>query len=130
MNTIIKQTFTFQEAKAIFNLLSNTVTMQVFFDSGTANDRNKISVVAHSINAIQAAMFLAAIDTECSVQIVSVSDSFEFTLALNAAMNKTTELKPIAYTKEQETEMWKEEQERRYKEYSENLLDISRRLSQ
>ncbi len=101
MNTIIKQTFSFQEAKAIFNLLSNTITMQVFFDSGTANDRNKISVVAHSINPIQAAMFLAAIDTECSVQIVSVSDGFEFTLAHNAAMNKTTELKPVVYSKEQ-----------------------------
>jgi len=105
MNTTINQTFTFDEAKAIFNLLSNTVTMQVFFNSGTANDRNKISVVTHSINAIQAAMLLAAIDTECAVQIVSVSDGFEFTLALNSAMNKTTELKPIVYTKEQIDEM-------------------------
>ena len=106
MNTIIKQTFSFQEAKAIFNLLSNTITMQVFFDSGTANARNKISVVAHSINAIQAAMFLAAIDTECSVQIVSVSDGFEFSLAYNDALGKVEPPKNVEYTKEEEDEMF------------------------
>ena len=33
MNTTINQKFSFQEAKAIFNLLSNTVSMMVFFDS-------------------------------------------------------------------------------------------------
>jgi hypothetical protein len=107
MGTFINQTFTFQEAKSIFNLLSNTITMQVFFDAGTAKDKNKISVVAHDINAIQASMFLAAIDAECEVKIVSVSDGFEFTLALNAAMNKTVQpTKDVEYTDDEENQMY------------------------
>ena len=114
MGTFINQTFTFQEAKAIFNLLSNTITMQVFFDAGTAKDKNKITLLAHSINAIQASMFLAAIDAECEVKIVSVSDGFEFTLALNAALGKSeTPNQTIVYTKNQEIELWQEQERKK-----------------
>ena len=114
MKTMINQKFTFNEAKAIFNLLSNTVSMMVFFDSGTI-EHNKIGIVAHDINAIQAAMFLAAIDAECTVTVVSVSDGFEFTLALNAAFGKVeTPNQTIVYTKNQEIELWQEQERKRF----------------
>ena len=112
MNTTINQKFSFQEAKAIFNFLSNTVSMMVFFDSGSHDTRNKIGIVAHSINAIQASMFLAAIDTDCEVKIVSVSDGFEFTLALNAALGKIAEPQTIVYSSNQEVELLHEEENR------------------
>jgi len=115
MNTTINQNFSFNEAKSIFNLLSNTMTMQIFFSSGTAKDRNNISVVAHSINAIQASTFLAAIDMECEVKIVSVSDGFEFTLALNAALGKVeTPNQTIVYTENQEIELWQDAERKRF----------------
>ena len=57
-------------------------------------------------------MFLAAIDTDCEVKIVSVSDGFEFTLALNAALGKIAEPQTIVYSSNQEVELLHEEENR------------------
>jgi hypothetical protein len=59
-------------------------------------------------------MFLAAIDAECEVKIVSVSDGFEFTLALNAALGKVEmPNQTIVYTKNQEIELWQEQERKK-----------------